>query len=294
MFRHGAVLLPLAALNFSSRLMGQATDATPAPAARLEQLDSTYSSNLRKYHAPVILDYLRDLEKLRQTLASQSRDADAAQVQAEIDKTKKLSSSTGLLSYDPLKPPPEPEASVSPSKPPPGKGGRRFSPDAITLSIANAINARPSADTVKPAPDDKALPLGHAEWRIDKLPAGVYEVMLISSVIDNSEKQTVEATLGSYTGERKVRTAATANGPNDFRIFRVATFSLDQDMSNTVLTLESSDPSHPCLWVRNVVLTHPKPPPSGGKRPPPPDGPPPGVKPAGPGGPGGPPPPPSN
>jgi hypothetical protein len=187
-FRQGILLLPLV-LPFSA--WGQSADTPPTPAARLEQLDGTYSSNLRKYHAPVILDYLRDLEKLRQNLSSQSRDAEALQVQAEIDKTKKLSTSTGLLSYDPLKPPPEPQQ-PSPSKPPPpGKGGRRFSPDAITLSITNATNATPAAGTVKPAPDDKALPLGHAEWRVDKIPAGVYEVMLISSVIDNSEKQTV-------------------------------------------------------------------------------------------------------
>lgn len=256
-----------------------AAPAEPTPAARLEQLDATYSANLRKYHSPVILDYLRELETLRQTLASQGHDKDAAQVQTEIEKTKKLSTTTGLLSYDPLKPPPDPQTAPPPDRGPGGKAGRRMSADAINLPIANAVNASPAAESVRPRPDAAALPLGHAEWRVEKVPAGVYEVMLVSAMIENMEKTSVQATLGPYTAERKTPPRA-AGSANDFRVFRVGTFSLDQDMANVTLTLESSDPTKPCMWVRNVLLTHPKTPPPGNK--------PPG--PGGPGGPGGPPP----
>ncbi len=99
----------LLSLVAAAHLMAQGTDATPTPAARLDQLDSTYSTNLRLYHAPVILDYLRELEKLRQSYAAKGSNDEAAQVQAEIDKAKKLSTSTGLLSYDPLKPAADPK-----------------------------------------------------------------------------------------------------------------------------------------------------------------------------------------
>jgi hypothetical protein len=262
--------------SLAGRLSAQGvTDPSLSPAQRLEQLDGTYSSNLRKYHAPVILDYLRELEKLRQSYTAKGSNDEAAQVQAEIDKAKKLSTSTGLLSYDPLKPPP-PKGEVPPGNDPQrGKGPRKFSPDAIMLATSSAINANPSADTVKPRPDDTALPIGHAEWHVEKIPAGIYEVMLICNMMENSEKMTVQATLGSLSVERKLPPSGT-KGSTDFKVFRVGTITLDQDMTDAVLALESSEPFKPCIWVRNVILSHPKPPPGeggpGGKPMPPPGG----------------------
>jgi hypothetical protein len=252
--------VPVTLLSFvvAAHLMAQGTEPMPTPAARLDQLDSTYATNLRLYHAPVILDYLRELEKLRQSFVTQGRDKDAARVLSEIEKTKKLSVSTGLLSYDPLKPQEEKSAKDKPS--PSGKE-RHFSPDAITLGGELATNVSPPVDAIKQLPNFKALPIGHAEWHVDKIPAGIYELMLICSMTDDSAKTSVQATLGTLTAERKLPPKAGSGGINDARVFRVGTFTLDQDLLNTTLTLESSNPTHPSLWVRNLVLTHPKPPP---------------------------------
>ncbi len=68
------------------------------------------------------------------------------------------------------------------------------------LATSSAINANPSADSVKPRPDATALPIGHAEWHVEKIPAGIYEVMLICKMMENSEKMTVQATLGTSCG----------------------------------------------------------------------------------------------
>jgi hypothetical protein len=283
----------LLSLALALHVMAQGTDTTPTPAARLEQLDSTYSTNLRLYHGPVIQDYLRDLEKLRQSLSTQGHDKDVAQVQAEIDKARKLATATGLLSYDPLKPQ---EEKGGKGKPPPRDRERHFSADAITLGGEAATNVSPRLDAMKKLPTFKALPIGHAEWHVDKVPAGVYELMLICSMTDDAPRTSVQATLGTLTAERKMPPQAGGDGINDSRVFRVGTFTLDQDLTNTTLVLESSDPTHPSVWVRNVVLTHPRPPgergpgpPMDGKPPPAPPGM--GPPPNGPPGPGkGPPP----
>ena len=75
-------------------------------ASRLEQLEATYLTNLRPLHAPVLQDYLRQLELLKNQFTARNRADDARQVDAEIQRVKSIISTTGVLPYPAVHPPP--------------------------------------------------------------------------------------------------------------------------------------------------------------------------------------------
>ena len=248
-----SLLMPLI-----SHAQTPATTATPtlSPQTRLDQLDETYSSNLKKFHAPVIQEYLKELEKLKKTFTTRGRDGDAARVQAEINKVQKIANNGGLLSYDPLKPaPPPPKPDDGP--PPPRPGGpppKRPQAPALVLGASAATQTAPDPANLSERPTEAALPLGTAGWRVDKLPTGDYRVSILYSAKDSPAGLTVQAKIGTNSVQHSFTAANSTGSINEFRIARLGVISLEQDIAQESLVLQCPEGTKPSIWVKQVML----------------------------------------
>lgn len=239
--------------------------ASPTLQSRLDTLDATYKANLRRLHAPVLQDYLRQLEVLRQTLAARARLSDAKAVEKEIDQVKQLISSGSAMPYTALLPPPaagsaaavaangsSPPAMPGPAAPPgpgPGPGGKR----AGLVLQANLARVQ----GVPADPTAKTLSLGVAEWSVPHLPAGSYDLNLVFAAAKLDGDVEIRAFFAGNDLSATLNADRATGSDQAFRIFRVGHITLTQDATNELLQLRSSLPLGKML-VKNVIFAEPR------------------------------------
>jgi hypothetical protein len=246
-----------AGMLVSATAPAQTSETGQTPAERLEQLDETYSANLRRYHAPIIQEYLAALEKLRQTMALRSRPDGVGAVLAEIERVKKISSGSGLLPYD-IPPPGDPAGPPPPPSPvgakPPAKAGPA---GAIILSAASAKKISPDPATLPEKPDGRAVPVGSAEWRIGQIAAGRYRISILYSCAGKPAASVISARLGEQRIEQTLTAENATGGINEFRIAKLGVISLEKDGTGLSLVLQNSDAASAAIWVRQVIIARP-------------------------------------
>lgn len=217
------------------------------PSAQLDQLDNTYLINLRKYHTPIIQDYLRELTKLKQSLAARNRNMDASLVQLEIDKVNKLASTSGVLPYDSLK---------DPFAEQPAEESHTPKVDAaIFLTAGSETRCSPERSSLKEKPDAKALPIGAAEWKVEKITPGNYRVAMHYSCRDISEGIVLTGKIAGTSFQHKLTSEDITGGINDFRFGKLGVISIDQELTKESFVLQSSDLGKAAVWVKQIILT---------------------------------------
>jgi hypothetical protein len=221
--------------------------------SRLEQYEATYQANLRAIHAPILQDYLRALENLRTTLTNRNRVADAKQVEAEIARVKNIVNTTGILPPTELQaalgataeaaPPVATPAPAAPAKPAAGP-----------LPVLLAAEAKGAALDAKTG----AGPLGTAEWHINRLPAGTYDllVMFASGPLVLPEHVTVN--IGGQDFKSSVASDRATGSPETFRLLRLCQVKLEAEVTNSPLTITAASKANPLLWVKRVMFATPK------------------------------------
>lgn len=217
------------------------------PAAQLDQLDNTYRTNLRKFHTPIIQDYLRELTKLKQSLAARNRNMDASLVQVEIDKVNKLASTSGILPYDSLNAPSVGQPADEPHT--------RKLEAAIFLDAGSETRSSPERSSLKEKPDAKALQIGAAEWKVEKITPGNYRVVMRYSCKEVSEDTVLTGKIAGTSFQHKLTTEDITGGINDFRFAKLGVISIDQELTKESFVLQSSDPTKAAVWVRQIILT---------------------------------------
>lgn len=225
--------------------------ASPSSVSKLEQLESTYLFSLRKFHGPVLLDYQRELERLKQQLIARGRPDDAKHVEAEIEYVKTLSTTTGVLPYTALTPPPPAPESAAPADMPPGGPPRRnkMPNAALTLSAAEAgktslpMNAR-----------TEGLPLGSIEWPVNRLPAGSYDIVMLYAcpVLDKPEKITLSFAGKEFNTVLPVERVTASD--TLYRPYRLTKIALEQDVTDATLSIQGESPASSRLFVRGVFF----------------------------------------
>ncbi|MCE9519592.1 MAG: hypothetical protein K8R87_08585 [Verrucomicrobia bacterium] len=235
----------------------QTNEIGQTPAERLEQLDETYSTNLRKYHAPIIQEYLISLDKLKQTMAQRGRTERIADVQAEIDLVKNISTGSGLLPYDVLNR--EHHGFMSDQRPASepfmDKGQKnKIRESALILTAASAKRFSPALASLTVKPDGRAVPVGAVEWQIDKIPAGDHRISILYSCAGKPADTTIIAHLGSVSVPRAFTAANATGGINEFRIAVLGDFHLDKSLTGASLVLQNADPASAAIWVRQVII----------------------------------------
>ncbi|HEY2573872.1 MAG TPA: hypothetical protein VGH65_07375 [Verrucomicrobiaceae bacterium] len=235
---------------------GQTPESVQTPAARFEQLDKTYTSNLRKYHAPIIQEYLTALEKLKQTMEQRDRNESAASVQAEIDKVRRLAAGPGLLPYDVLKPAPAANEEQQPASKPAEKSTKKSGPAvAVILAAAAAKSDSIDSATFPDKPDGRAVAVGSAEWTIEKISAGEYRVSILYSCAGKPGDANMGVRLAQNRLQHPLTGANATGGVNEFRIARLGLIRVEKDLANEPLVLQNSDPTGKPIWVRQVIIS---------------------------------------
>lgn len=225
-----------------------AAAASPSPASKLEQLESTYLFSLRKFHGPVLLDYQRELERLKQQLIARNRPEDAKQVDAEIEYVKTLTTTTGVLPYTSLIPPPP--APPAPADLPPGPPRRNKMPNSALTLTATEVSKTSLPMNVKA----DGLPLGSIEWPVSKLPAGNYDVVMLYScaALETPEKITLNFAGKAFNVSLPIERVT--GSETSYRPYRIAKITLDQDVTDSTLSVQSETPASPRLFIRGVYL----------------------------------------
>lgn len=234
-------------------------DNLVSPEARLEMMEKTYATNLRPIHGPVMQDYLRELDLLKNKMTAGGRTAEAAAVDAEISRIRQAMATTGVFPYnmpgdgtpaDPAK------ATTSESaKPVPGGGAPRRS---FTLQASRANGSTLAAGS--------AAPLGALDWTVEKLAAGTYDIAMVFACppLDAPEDLTLTFAGGMHTFKLPAERAT--GSEKNFRIFRLGTITVEKDVAAGNLRL-SSGAATPKIMVRSVILSRAETPP--GAMPPP-------------------------
>ncbi len=229
------------------------------PPNRLAQIERTYQANLRLRHQPVLQEYIRELEALRQRFTAQRRYDDAKAVDTELLHLRTVSSTSGVLSYASLTAPGgNAAASASPNnlagsdnnmpegKPPkPGKPAQ-----ALVLSYETATASPKESDPVK-----RAVPLGTATWQASALPAGTYDIHLLYTGTDWGRDLPLTI---SYAGQQlsaNLRQGQETKSTDQFRIRRIATITLPSSTPADTFTLAVATPSPAKFWVRSVIFS---------------------------------------
>lgn len=255
--RSAVAFVAAGAASFPIVSAGQTPEGALPPAARFEQLDETYTSNLRKYHAPIIQEYLTALEKLKQSMEQKDRAESAASVQAEIDRVKRIAAGPGLLPYDSLKPArgeDEPDAPPAP-KPAEKAPKKTGAAGAVILAAAAAKKSSIAPASFPDKPDGRAVPVSSAEWTVEKIPAGEYRVSILYSCAGKPANATIVLRLGQDRLQLPLTAANATGGVNEFRIARLGLIRLDKDLKGETLVLQNSDPTGTPIWVRQVIIS---------------------------------------
>lgn len=239
------------ARNWRSSLIFALLLASPAAAqSRLEQLEATYQANLRTIHAPVLQEYLRQLELLKNKFTARGQTAEAKRAEDELIRVKAIAASGGVLPYTAL------EAAVA-------------APSATALPAApSAAKASSSLPTLLAAEAFKsgdmntktsAIPLGTAEWRIFKLAAGTYDVLAIFSSEALPLPEEITVNLGGYQAKGTINSERATGSVETFRLHRLCQIKLDSDVSATTLSLTATSQDKPLIWVKKLIFAKPKP-----------------------------------
>ncbi|MFZ4766646.1 MAG: hypothetical protein ACOYMN_16965 [Roseimicrobium sp.] len=228
-------------------LLAPCQSQTPAP-TRLEQLEATYQANLRTLHAPVLQDYLRQLDLLKTQLTARGRAEDAKLVDAEIMRVKTLASTTGVMPYTPLQAPtPAAAPSSTPAVP-----AAKDSP--LLLPTFLAAEAYKGGDLHRKT---GALPIGTAEWRVFKLPAGTYDVVMVFACDALTQPETVTVRLGGQEVKATIAPERATGSVESFRLMRLCPITVPADIVGGILSLESAS-APPHLWIRKLIFSKPR------------------------------------
>jgi hypothetical protein len=233
-------------------------NAPPAPgtATRLQQLQTTYQSNLRKLHAPLLADYARELEVLKQTLLTRSRSADAIAVDNELVRVRGLAATTCILPYEmPRKEGPAIADAAAPKavKPPAAKKA----PDGIVLTAAEALPPTEFPLVLRDGPA-KALHIGRASWKVTSVPAGTYDLIIFYASAKIPDGQSITAHFSGNDLVLPLTADHSTNTDLNFRAARVGQLTLESEVTNATLTLNTEPFNTPTLWLRSLVLTKSK------------------------------------
>jgi hypothetical protein len=217
--------------------------------SRLDQLEATYESNLRALDAPIFQDYLRQLDFLKSQLVARNRADDAKQVDAEITRVKSIASTTGIFPITGL------EGSIAP----PDTTARK--PVVLAKNAASPLPTMLAAEAFKGAGIDAktgALPIGNAEWRIFKLPAGTYDVLLVFATESLALPEQLTLNISGHEFHAVIPVDRATGSSSTFRLLRLCEVTLDTEVNGGTLSISSSTPDKPLVWLKKLIFAAPK------------------------------------
>lgn len=223
--------------------------------SRLEQLEATYQANLRALDAPILQDYLRQLELLKSQFVARNRLEDAKHVDLEIARIRNIAATTGVLPYTEL------EAAINASAPDKLNGSKPVpaaaNGEAAPLPTLLAAEAFKGEDVNT---QTGAIPLGSAEWRVFKLPKGTHDVLIVYGTLPLTAPEQLTLTIAGREFHGVIPADRATGSPEKFRLLRLCQITLDSEVNGGVLSVAASSQEAPLIWVKKIMFAAPKPP----------------------------------
>lgn len=232
-------------------LLAAGTGAAPAqqpapPATRLRQMEAIYQKELSARHIPLLGKYLLELQRQADGAT------DKAAYQAEIARIQQIISSGGVV--DLIAAQQAPSAGMPMPLPMPETPPLERRQALIALSPALAGRFDPT-----PPPDATAAVVGEAEWRIEAIAAGTYDVLVQYACPDMSAEVPLRVEFNGQTLTKPLGAARATRDARTFRIFRVGSLVLTRDHRGETLRLTAGDKNNPRLILKSLILTRPRP-----------------------------------
>jgi hypothetical protein len=228
-------------------------DTLVSPEARLEMMENTYATNLRPIHGPVMQDYLRELDLLKNKMTASGRTAEATAVDAEIARIRQAMATTGVFPYHLTSEgsATEPAKGTAPESPKPASEG-------IPARTALALQASKANGSTLAA--GSAAPLGSLDWTVEKLTAGAYDVAMVFACPPLDAPESLALSFAGKVHSFKLPAERATGSDKSFRIFRLGTITVERDTAAGSLRLESESATSKIV-VRSVILTRSQTPP---------------------------------
>jgi hypothetical protein len=221
--------------------------AAPAQVSRLQQMEVIYQKELSARHIPLLGKYLTELQRQAATAA------DRAAYDAEIARIQQIISSGGVLDLIAVQKTQLGEMPTPAPMSPPVPLERKEA--LIALSPALAQNLAPPA-----GPDAATAMLGEAEWRIEAISAGTYDVLLHYACPELTEPLSLSVEFAGQKIEKALEIERVTKDARTFRIFRLGSLTLTGDHRGETLRLTAGDKNAPKLSLKSLLITKPRPP----------------------------------
>lgn len=253
MMRSVLALLILGLLGQGMFAQQPAPATSPAPAAtvptvtRLQQMEDIYQKELSTRHIPLLGKYLLELQK--QAAATAEKET----YTAEIARVQQIISAGGVVDLIAAQ---QAQSGTMPMPAPPTIPVPPERKQAlIALAPALAQSLVPEA-----APDAATALVGEAQWRIELIAAGTYDVLVHYSCPEMQEPLLLRVEFGGQTLEKVLEPGRATKDAQTFRIFRLGSLTLTGDHRGETLRLIAGDKSAPKLILKSLLITKPRPP----------------------------------
>ncbi len=230
-------------------MLGHATSAQqPAapPPSRLQQMESIYQKELSSRHIPLLGKYLTELQKLAATAT------DKTAYQSEIVRIQQVISAGGVLDLIAVQ---MQNGSTPMPTPMPAPVPIERKQALIALSPALAQSLTPTTP-----PNAATAAIGQAEWRIELIAAGTYDVLLHYACTDLTEPLKVSVEFNGQTIAKELESDRVTKDAQTFRILRLGSLTLTADHRGETLHLTAGDKNSAKLILKNLLITKPRPP----------------------------------
>lgn len=236
-------------------LAGSATAQQPAPAplpptagARLQQMEGIYQKGLSARHIPLLGKYLLELQ--RQAAAAAPGDKPA--YDAEIGRIQQIISAGGVLDLIATQ---QAQSGTMPMPAPlPVPVPIEQKQALIALSPALAQEVFP-----KMAADAPTATIGEIAWRIEFIAAGTYDILLNYACPELEEALTIRVELNGQTLEKELEVGRMTKDAQTFRILRLGSLALTNDIRGETLRLTAGDKASAKLICKGLLITRPRP-----------------------------------
>lgn len=249
--RTSTAIIPVLLLHISS-LSPMLVKAQTAPEAtmpdnradsKLQQMEAIYQQQLRARHIPILGEYLTELKK------QLTRASDPAPYNAEIERIQTIISAGGIVDLTETVRALHPETPLAAQTPVKAAG----KPTRVVTTLTPGF-----AQSILPMPEGSASPIaaeiGQMIWRLDHLPAGVYDFVLqyASLSVDQNVSLSIELADQKITSELTGR--HTTKDAKTFRLMRLGQMTVGETKSGTTLTLTANTTLKPSLIVKSLVI----------------------------------------
>jgi hypothetical protein len=217
-----------------------------APATRLRQMEAIYQKELSSRHIPLLGKYLVELQ--RQAASA----TDKAAYQAEISRIQQIISSGGVVDLIAAQ---QAQSNAMPMPPP--------TPEIVPVERRQALIVLSPALASKivpfPAPNTTTAVLAEAEWRIEAIAAGTYDVLVQYACPDMTGDVPLSVEFNGQTVEKALEADRATKDAQTFRIFRLGSLTLTGDHRGETLRFAAGDKNSPKLILKSILITKPRP-----------------------------------